>query len=77
MKNQAFRSKTLDFDCETRYFKSKALKYYNPVQNIRNNAEKSSKIGQDKKKLPKFNLWSEDSRLGNVSTQTWDFPNIS
>ena len=27
--------------------------------------------------LPKFNFWKGDWALGYVSTQIWDFPNIS
>ena len=59
-----------------------------PEQNICNKIEKSRKTGQDKKSLisifacfltaiAKFNFWKGDQALSYVSTQIWDFPNIS
>ena len=60
----------------------------NPVQNMWNKIEKSSKTGHEKKSLisflcdfwlllPKFNFWKRDWALGYVFIQIWDFPNIS
>ena len=60
----------------------------NPQQNIWNKLEGSRKTGQDEKSLlsicacfltaiDKFNFWKGDWALGYVSTQIWDFPNIS
>ena len=70
------------------HLSSKEASSYNPMQNIWNKLEKSSKTGQDKKSwylllrvfgllLPKFNFWKGDWALGYVSTQIWDFSNIS
>ena len=61
---------------------------YSLGQNICSKIDKSSKTVQDKKVLylllfafwmllPKFNFWEGDWALAYVSTQIWDFPNIS
>ena len=60
----------------------------NPEQDIWNIIDKSRKTGQDKKSLisicacfltaiAKFSFWKGDWALGYVSTQIWNFPNIS
>ena len=62
--------------------------FYNPGQNIWHKIKKPSKTGQVKKVwylllyvfwllLPKFNFWNEGWALGYVSTQIWDFDDIS
>ena len=65
-------------------------KTYNPGQKIWNKKKKRNPIKLDRTRkvwylllrvfcllLPKFNFWNGDWALGYVSTQIWDFPNIS
>ena len=83
--------KKLKFRWDWTELRPKLLLWVNPGQNIWNEIQKSSKTEKVKTfwytliyccvvvglVLPTFNFWKGDWALGYVSTQLWDFTDIS